>query len=119
MNLLDLCDTPVVDPREIGPTGASLPPIEGRTVQARHASYTGALYAHEKRHTQHAQLREAWRVPRTLNEAADATGIPLASVCRRKAELESELVFVEFQTIDHGPGKRTTKRARWQLRSAP
>jgi hypothetical protein len=94
----------------------ALPPFEGRTFQARHASYTGALHALETRQSQIDRLREAWVRPLTLNEAAEATGIPLASVCRRKAEMDAELVFVEFQTVQWA--KRPTKRSRWQLATA-
>jgi len=99
--------------RSASKSGA-LPPFEGRTVQSRHASYTGAVHAQETRQSQIARLREVWVTPLTLNEAADATGIPLASVCRRKAEMEHELEFVEFQTVQWA--RRPTRRARWQVK---
>jgi hypothetical protein len=98
------------------PVAETLPPFEGRTVQAKHASYTGAVHAHETRQSQIDRLRRVWVQPLTLNEAAEATGIPLASVCRRKAEMEQGLEFVEFQTVQWAG--RSTKRTRWKLRTS-
>jgi len=96
---------------------ADLPPINGRTVKARHASYTGAVHALKSRSANLVALRQLWREPRTLNEISVLSGLPVSSVCSLKKALEDELEVVDFETIEWGSGRRATKRCRWRLRA--
>ena len=95
---------------------ADLPPINGRTVKARHASYTGAVHALKSRSANLVALRQLWREPRTLNEISVLSGLPVSSVCSLKAALEAELEVVDFETVEWSHG-RTTKRCRWRLKA--
>jgi hypothetical protein len=109
-------EAPPVDVGQVSPTGQTLPPIAGRTAPARHSSYTGAVHAAETRSANIVALRQLWREPRTINEIAAITGLPLSSVCSLKSAIEDELEFVDFEVIDWGPRRRSTKRARWRLK---
>ena len=94
---------------------AELPPINGTTLKARHASYTGAVSALKARSANLVALRQLWREPRTINEISAITGLPVSSVCSLKKALEAELEIVDFETVEWSHG-RTTKRCRWRLR---
>jgi hypothetical protein len=91
-------------------------PINGKTPQSRHASWTGARHAEETRSANIVALRQLWHEPRTMNEIAAITGLPITSVCSLKAAIEDELVFVDYEVIEWGTGRRSTKRSRWQIR---
>ena len=106
-----------VDPLAVSPTGESLPPVNATRRLSRHASYTGAVSASETRSANIVALRQLWREPRTINEIAAITGLPVSSVCSLKAALEHELDAVDLEVIEWGPGRKSTKRTRWRLRS--
>lgn len=107
---------PVADVRRVSPVGQPLPPINGTTPRSRHASYTGAVHAAETRSANIVVLRQLWREPRTLNDIHVITGLPLSSVCSLKSAIENELEEVDHEVIDWGPGRKATKRTRWQLK---
>ena len=109
-------DAPIVDVRQVAPTGAPRPPIAGRTTTSRHASYTGAVHAEETRSANIVALQQLWREPRTMNEIAAITGLPMSSVCSLKSALEVELEAVDFELIEWGEGRKATKRTRWRIR---
>src|SRR5579862_7035706 len=108
---------PIADVTTTSPTGEALPPIAGRSPAARHASYTGAVHAQETRSANLTALRQLWREPRTINEMAAITGLPVSSVCSLKSALEDELEVVDFELVEWGDGRRPTKRTRWQLKT--
>lgn len=107
---------PIADVSTTSPAGESLPPIAGATVQARHASYTGAVHAAEARSANIVALRQLWREPRTINEIATITRLPVSSVCSLKSAIAGELEFVDYELVEWGDGRRPTKRSRWRLR---
>ena len=92
----------------------ALPPISGSTTMSRHASATGALAAWKDRSPNLRRMRELWQTPRTIQEVADLTGLPINSVCSLKAAISNELTEVGFQTVHHSGG-RATKRTLLQL----
>ena len=96
---------------------ADLPPINGTTLKARHASYTGAVSALKSRSANLTALRQLWREPRTLNEISVLSGLPVSSVCSLKAALEAELEIVDWEVVEWGEGRRPTKRCRWRLKT--
>ena len=104
-----------VDPQTTSPTGEPLPPVNGTTRLSRHASYTGAVSASETRSANIVALRQLWREPRTINEIAAITGLPVSSVCSLKAALDLEAVGLE--PVEWGDGRCATKRTLWRLRS--
>src|SRR5262249_739988 len=93
------------------------PPINGRTPQSRHSSWTGAVHAAEARSANMTALRQLWREPRTMNEVSAITGLPMSSVCSLKSAIEDELEVVDMIPIEWGPGRRATKRCRWRLKA--
>jgi len=110
-------DVPPADVGQVGPTGEPLPPINGRSLQSRHASYTGAVHAAETRSANITALCQLWREPRTINEIQVITGLPLSSVCSLKSAIEDELEEVDYEVIDWGPHRKPTKRTRWRIRT--
>jgi hypothetical protein len=105
-------DAPVVDVRQVSPVGPSLPPFQ----RGSHSSWTGAVAAQETRSANISALRQLWLEPRTINDLAAITGLPVSSVCSLKAALKDELELVDYESVAWGPGRRSTKRARWRLR---
>lgn len=110
-----LLSAPVVDVTRVSPVGV-LPPVNGHTPQARHASYTGAVSVCEARSANIVALRQLWREPRTLNEIAVLSSLPLSSVCSLKAAMAQELEFVDYESIEWGDGRKATKRSRWRIK---
>lgn len=108
-------DMPPVDVSTSTPTGESRPPIAGATSEARHASYTGAVHACETRSANLVALRQLWKEPRTINDIAAITGLPVSSVCSLKAALARELEFVDYERVEWGDGRKATKRSRWRM----
>src|SRR5262245_37427245 len=104
------------DPVPVNRLREPLPPFQGSTPQSAHASYTGAVHALATRSANISALRQLWREPRTINEIAAITGLPVSSVCSLKDAIKDELEIVDFETIDWGPGRRPTKRCRWRLK---
>lgn len=91
-----------------------LPPINGSTVLSRHASFTGALKAQTHRSANLTALRQLWKEPRTMNEIAAITGLPLSSVCSLKAAFGGEIQAFDVIPFQWGDGT-ITKRTRWKL----
>ncbi len=92
-----------------------LPPVSGLTPETRAASETGAEKAAQQRTAKIERLREAWRTPRTMLEVAEATGLPLSSVCSLKHAIRRELAFEGYRFIVWADGT-TTKRTMWRMR---
>jgi hypothetical protein len=92
-----------------------LPPINGTTIPARHASFTGAVHALETRSANVQALLQLWRQPLTIQDVAAITKLPISSVCSLKASIADRLVFVDYEIVEwlH---RKPTKRCRWQLR---
>lgn len=115
----DLFAAPAIvhDVARVGPQGQPLPPINGATPAARHASYTGAVHATQARGEKVAALLQLLtnHGPLTLNECADRTGWPLSSICSLKSAIEDQLEPDGFDIQDWGEG-RVTKRTRWRVR---
>lgn len=89
--------------------------VNGTTPESRESSKTGAVAAERVRSRNLEVIRSLWKEPRTLNEVAALTGMPLASICSLKAAIVEDLVWVDYQ--EHVlPDGRTTKRSRWRLR---
>ena len=109
-------DAEPVDVRQVGPTGERLAPFRGRSVMSRHTSYTGALHATEARSANILTLRQLWTVPRTMNEIAAISGLPLSSVCSLKSAIEDDLEEIDMEVIEWGDGRRPTKRTRWRIK---
>ena len=86
----------------------------GKPPQSRHASWTGAVSERDVRATHLETVRRLWAEPHTMHEIAALTGYPLASICAHKAALVDELEFVDFQTVEWGPGRKPTHRTRWR-----
>lgn len=97
-------------------TADTLPPINGSTPMARHASYTGAVHALESRTANILTLRQLWREPLTINEVSTISGLPVSSVCSLKAAIADELEAVDFHIVHWGDGHRDTKRTRWRIK---
>jgi hypothetical protein len=92
-------------------------PFQGRTAISRAASFSGAVHVAERgRGNQLARIRALWTVPRTMQEIADLTGIPINSMCSLKACLGAELEAVDRIRISW-PGRRDTTRTRWRLKA--
>ena len=91
-------------------------PFQGSSPASTHASWTGAVSAQRAWSANLTMLRQLWREPRTLNEIAAISGLPITSVCSLKASLADELEIVDYETIVWGDGRRNTKRCRWRLR---
>lgn len=112
---LDLSEP--VDPLAVSPVGQPrLPPVNGKTPQSRHSSYTGAVRAAEKRSLNIERLRALWVEPFTMDQIAHITCLPLSSICSLKSCIEDELEIVDM-VPQTWPTGRTTKRCRWQLRA--
>lgn len=109
-------DSDPVDLRAVGQRGETLAPFQGKTAQTAHASWTGAVHATEARSANLTMLRQLWREPRTMNEIAEISGLPLSSVCSLKSSIEDELEEVDFEIKHWGDGKPDTKRTRWRLK---
>jgi hypothetical protein len=107
---------PVADVRSVSPVGEQLPPINGNTPLSRHASYTGAVHAADARSANIVALRQLWREPRTINEIAAITGLPVSSVCSLKSALGDELEEIDLEVVEWGVDRRATKRTRWRLK---
>lgn len=130
MNLLDLCTEPLVDPRQISPTGDPIPFIQGTQSASRHASAMTAL-----------QLREVWTARQsaylqlmasgdamTDHEAAASLGWALSSINSVRGGLEKaarqqgkppvfEADGFDLHSYTDQSGKaRTSTRTRWKLR---
>lgn len=110
-------NVPAVDPREVSASGQALPPVNGTTSAARHASWTGAVHAMEHRGEKVRALRALFesRGPLTLQQAAEMTGWPLSSICSLKAALGDDLEADGYEVTRWGHGK-TTKRTRWRVK---
>ncbi len=98
------------------PFAEPLPPFQGRSPRARHASLSGAVCAARTRSANMQRLRDLWQEPHTLNEVAALSGLPLTSVCSLKANLEDQLEVYDYAVIEW-PHRMPTKRCRWRLRS--
>lgn len=107
---------PVADVRSVSPIGQPLPPFQGATTQSKHASWTGALAAQERRSANLETLRALWRQPRTINAVAALSGLPVASICSLKKCLGDELEVVDLECVSWGPDRRMTRRTRWRIR---
>lgn len=94
-----------------------LPPINGSTPKSRHASYTGAVHAAETRSANIVALRQLWRWPMTINEAAVLMQLPVSSICSLKASIADELEVVDFEFVSWGAHRKPTKRCRWRIRT--
>lgn len=101
------------DPQE--PKHQAWPPFRGTTDQSKHASWTGSVHATDARTANILTLRQLWTVPRTMNEIAAMSGLPLSSVCSLKSAIEDELEFVDHEIMEWPQG-RATKRSRWRLK---
>lgn len=106
---------PLADVTQVSPVGCARPPFQGATVQSRHASYTGALTAQDRRSENIATLRALWRQPRTIQQVAALSGLPVASVCSLKACLRDQLEVVGLEAVSWGPDRRATKRTLWRI----
>ena len=116
MNLALDFSVPTVDVTRESPQGEPLPPINGRTIAARHASFTGAVHACHARGEKLVALRQllTHHGPLTINEVAAITGWPLSSVCSLKSALP-DVVPDGFEVVEWRAGK-ATKRTRWIIR---
>lgn len=95
----------------------TLPPINGNTPLTRASSYSGAIHAAETRSANITALRQLWREPRTMNEIAVITGLPLSSVCSLKDAIKDELMEVDHELVEWGNGRKPTTRTRWQIKA--
>ncbi len=90
--------------------------VSGVTPESRESSRTGAVAAEAVRGRHLATLRRLWREPRTLNEIADLSGLPITSVCSLKASMEADLEWHSYEHIAGTATRKATKRSRWKLR---
>ena len=86
----------------------------GSTARTRRTSASGAVAALTDRKRKIDTLRRLWRQPRTIQEMAQVSGYPIASVCSLKKCLSSELVEVDTVEKLWADG-RVTSRVRWQI----
>lgn len=115
--LFEFLDAPTLNPSKFS-RGEPLPPVQGSGPLSRHASWTGALKAQETRSANIVALRQLWRQPLTINEAAAILRLPVSSICSLKSAIESELEEVDHEIVTWGRGRKATKRTRWQLKQA-
>lgn len=86
----------------------------GSTARTRRTSASGAVAALSDRQRKIDTLRRLWKQPRTLQEMAQVSGFPIASVCSLKKCLAAELVEVgEVERL--WESGRATKRTLWQI----
>lgn len=86
----------------------------GSTARTRRTSASGAVAALTDRKRKIDTLRRLWKQPRTIQEMAQVSGFPIASVCSLKKCLERELVEVgEVERL--WESGRATKRTLWQI----
>lgn len=92
-------------------------PYQGRTATTRAASASGARRALEGRATKLDRLRAIYRTPHTMQDAAQALGVPLSSVCSLTARLQALGEIEAVGTVIHvWPDARTTTRTQWRRR---
>lgn len=92
-------------------------PISGRTLQSRHSSATGAIYAAKTRGQQtltYLALLDACG-PLSDHEAARRMGVGVSSINSIRGNLESQIEACGYQVVTW-PDGRTTKRTRWRKR---
>ena len=86
----------------------------GSTTRTRRTSASGAVAALTDRKWKIDTLRRLWKQPRTIQEMAQVSGFPIASVCSLKKCLAAELVEVgEVERL--WESGRATKRTIWQI----
>jgi len=86
----------------------------GSTARTRRTSASGAVAALTDRKRKIDTLRRLWARPCTIQEMAQVSGLPIASVCSLKKCLERELVEVGEVEKFWADG-RATKRTLWQI----
>ena len=91
-------------------------PHQGKTQQTREASASGARAAVVDRKFKIDRVRALWAKPYTMQEIAQISGYPLASVCSLKEMLDREFELVCVGTREKfWDGGRVTKRSVFQL----
>jgi hypothetical protein len=89
-------------------------PWTGSTPRSRHASYRGAESAAPRAGSQVWRLWMLYQTcgPQTDHEAAQALGLPLATICARRNSLVSKGLVEAGELV---PGPYRTVNTRWQL----